>query len=116
MNYLGIFLTFVFAGLICLGMLFLGSILGPKKLSKVKNEPFECGVESKIPENFRVYVKFYIVAMLFILFDIEIIFFYPWAICFDELGIFGLIEMFIFVALMLAGFLYVIKKGALEWK
>lgn len=116
MNYIAILLTFVFVGVLCLAMLILGIVLGPKKTNKVKPEPFECGVESKIPAKTVVFVKFYVVAMLFILFDIEIIFFYPWAIVFRELNIFGMVEMLIFIGLMLAGYIYVIKKGALEWK
>ena len=116
MNYIAIFLTFIIAGIICLSMLLLSSIFGPKKPSKVKNEPFECGVENPAPMSRKIYVKFYIVAMLFILFDIEIIFFYPWAIVLNELKIFGIIEMFVFIGLMLVGYIYIIKKGMLEWK
>ena len=89
--------------------------LGPKNPTEQKLSTYESGMEPVRAANERISVKFYIVAMLFIIFDIEVVFLYPWAVNFRELGMFGLLEMFIFIAVLMLGFLYVWKKGALEW-
>ena len=100
-------------GLIAIG---LGELIGPKRKSKVKNEPYESGMTPIGAGTRRMPVRFYLVAVLFILFDIEVVFFLPWAIVFRQLGMFGLIEMAIFIIILLVGYVYAWKKGALEWE
>ncbi len=94
----------------------LGEILGPKKKSKVKDEPYESGIAPIGPGTRRMPVRFYLIAVLFILFDIEVIFFLPWAVVFKQLGLFGLAEMVVFILVLLIGYIYAWKKGALEWE
>ncbi len=89
--------------------------MGPKRHSKVKEEAFECGIESVGNARSPFSIKYFLVAILFVLFDVEVIFMYPWAVNFRELGVFGLIEMFTFMGLMVVGLVYVIKRGALNW-
>ncbi|REJ80506.1 MAG: NADH-quinone oxidoreductase subunit A [Bacteroidetes bacterium] len=91
-------------------------LLGPKRKSKVKLEAFECGIESQGNARIPFTIKYFLVAILFVLFDVEVIFMYPWAVNFKELGTTGIIEMFIFMLLLLTGFYYIIKKGALKWE
>lgn len=90
--------------------------LGPKRKSKVKNDVFECGIESQGNARFPFSVKYFLVAILFVLFDVEVIFMYPWAVNFKELGWVGIIEMFSFIALLLVGFYYLMAKKALKWE
>jgi NADH-quinone oxidoreductase subunit A len=90
--------------------------LGPKRISKSKLDAFECGIESQGNARVPFSIKYFLVAILFVLFDVEVIFMYPWAVNFKTLGINGLIEMFLFIALLLLGFFYIIKKGALKWE
>ena len=90
--------------------------LGPKRKTKVKLEAFECGIESKGNARIPFHIKYFLVAILFVLFDVEVIFMYPWAVNFKEFGLPGFIEMLIFIALLLVGFFYIIKKKALEWE
>jgi NADH-quinone oxidoreductase subunit A len=90
-------------------------LLGPRRKSVVKDEAFECGIESVGNARTPISVKYFLTAILFVLFDVEVIFMYPWAVNFRELGTDGFIEMVIFLALLLAGFGYVIKKGILRW-
>ena len=89
--------------------------LGPKRKTKVKLESFECGIESKGNARQAFPIKYFLVAILFVLFDVEVIFMYPWAVNFKEFGITGFVEMIVFIALLLVGFFYIIKKKALEW-
>lgn len=91
-------------------------LLGPKKKSKVKLETFECGIEVQGNARLPFSIKYFLVAILFVLFDVEVIFMYPWAVNFKKLGLFGLLEMFAFIGLFLVGFLYIYKKGALKWE
>lgn len=88
---------------------------GPKKRGKNKDENFECGIEQYGNARSPFSVKYFLIAILFVLFDVEVIFLYPWAVNFKELGVVGLLEMLLFIAFVLAGFFYVIKKGALKW-
>ena len=90
--------------------------LGPKRKSKIKLESFECGIESKGNARIPFSIKYFLVAILFVLFDVEVIFMYPWAVNFKELGTTGIIEMFVFMVLLLTGFYYIIRKGALKWE
>jgi NADH-quinone oxidoreductase subunit A len=94
----------------------LNSVLGPKRPSRTKSEPYESGLPSEVKKSFRFGVSFYLVAMLFILFDIEVIFLYPIAVRLQEIGTFALVETVVFVALLLVAFVYVWRRGALEWK
>jgi len=94
----------------------LNSVLGPKRPSKVKSEPYESGLPSDVRKSFRFGVSFYLVAMLFILFDIEVVFLYPIAVQLEAIGVFALVEMIVFVVLLLVAFVSVWGRGALEWK
>jgi len=113
---LGLLVTFLLAGAIGGAFLFLASVLGPKRPSPSKSEPFECGKEPFGLPSGRFSVKFYLVAMLFILFDVELVFLFPWAVVARSLGMFGFIEMAVFLGVVAIGFLYAWKKGALEWQ
>ncbi len=90
--------------------------LGPRVKSKRKEDPFECGVESVGDARTPLSVRYFLIAILFVLFDVEIIFMYPWAVNFKKLGWFGFGEMILFVAFLMAGFFYIIKKGVLNWE
>ncbi|MCL5997922.1 MAG: NADH-quinone oxidoreductase subunit A [Chloroflexi bacterium] len=101
------------------GLVILISILfGPKRRSKASRKlaPYESGMTAIGVAQRRFPVRFYLIAVLFILFDVEIIFFYPWAVAYRQLGWFGFIEMLIFIGILLAGYVWVWKKGALEWE
>jgi NADH-quinone oxidoreductase subunit A len=89
--------------------------IGPKRPSEEKLSTYESGMEPVKTARERFSIKFYLVAMLFIVFDIEVVFMYPWAVVFRELGVFGLIEMLVFIMILLVGFLYIVRKGALRW-
>lgn len=89
--------------------------MGPKRHSKVKEESFECGIEVKGNARSPFSIKYFLVAILFVLFDVEVIFMYPWAVNFRDLGLFGLLEMFSFMGLMIVGLVYIIRRGALNW-
>ncbi len=103
----------VIFGLCSLGF---SSLIGQKKPSVVKLAPYECGCEPVWSARERFSVKFYIIAMLFILFDIEAVFLYPWSVLFKRLGMFGVMEMGVFIVILFVGYIYVWKKGALEWE
>jgi NADH-quinone oxidoreductase subunit A len=90
--------------------------LGPRRPGKVKSEPYESGLPSEVRKSFRFGISFYLVAMLFILFDIEVVFLYPVALQLDALGVFALVETVIFVVLLMIALIYVWRRGALEWK
>ncbi|HTF18952.1 MAG TPA: NADH-quinone oxidoreductase subunit A [Chryseolinea sp.] len=90
--------------------------LGPKRKTKVKQDAFECGIEAKGNARVPFNIKYFLVAILFVLFDVEVIFMYPWAVNFRDLGTTGFIEMTVFVALLLVGFFYLKRKGALHWE
>ena len=90
--------------------------LGPKRKTKIKLDSFECGIEAQGNARLPFSVKYFLVAILFVLFDVEVIFFYPYAVNFKELGKDGFIAVVMFVGLFIAGFVYIIKKGALDWE
>ncbi len=94
----------------------LGHLFGPRRPTQRKLQPYESGMTPIGPGTRRMPVHFYLIAVLFILFDIEVIFFFPWAVTFRSLGVFGLVEMLIFIIVLLVGFVYAWKKGALEWE
>jgi NADH-quinone oxidoreductase subunit A len=114
--YLPILLLITFAIIFGVGTLFISSLIGPKKPSPLKFTPYECGCEPVGSARERFSVRFYLVAMLFILFDIEAVFLYPWSVLYKRLGVFGLIEMGVFILILLVGYVYIWKKGALEWE
>jgi NADH-quinone oxidoreductase subunit A len=116
LEYVAIAVIVVLATLIALIAIGMGTLFGPKKVTKAKNIPYESGIVPYGEGTRRMPVRFYLIAVLFILFDIEVIFFLPWAIVFRQLGIFGLVEMVIFIVILLVGYVYAWKKGALEWE
>ncbi|HEY5974339.1 MAG TPA: NADH-quinone oxidoreductase subunit A [Geobacteraceae bacterium] len=114
--YLPILVLVIVAAMFGLVSVTLSSLIGQKKPSVVKLQPYECGCDPVGSARERFSIKFYLIAMLFILFDIEAVFLYPWAVLFKRLGVFGLIEMGVFVVILFVGYIYVWKKGALEWE
>lgn len=116
-QYIGVVITFALGAVIVLGMVSGSMILGVRSKSRraVKDEVFECGNPSSGPARGRFAVHFYLVAILFIVFDVEVVFMYPWAIVFRQLGVPGLIEMLTFVAILGFGLAYVWRRGALAW-
>ena len=115
-TYLPIIVLLAVAVLFGLGSVVLSSLIGEKKATPLKVSPYECGVEPVGTARERFSIKFYLIAMLFILFDIEAVFLYPWAILYKRLGLFGLMEMGLFIVILFVGYIYVWKKGALEWE
>ena len=110
-------LVFLALGLVTGGAFVqLNKVLGPKKPGQVKTEPYECGLPSHITRSFRFGVSFYLIAMLFILFDIEVVFLYPVAVRLNAFGSFALGEVIVFVVLLFVAFIFVWRRGALEWK
>jgi NADH-quinone oxidoreductase subunit A len=110
-------LIFILLGLVTGGaFVFLNRVLGPKRPSRVKSDPYECGLPSDVQQSFRFGISFYLVAMLFILFDIEVVFLYPVAVQLEAFGTFALVETIVFIALLFVAFVYVWRRGALEWK
>ena len=93
----------------------LSGLLGPKKPSPEKSAPYECGMPAVGDARERQSVKFYLVAMIFLLFDIEVAFLYPWAVALRDLGWSGFVQVLLFMGLLLAGYIYVWRKGALDW-
>ncbi len=114
-TYWPVLLQALIAMAVAAGMIGISYLLGKKIRNRVKDMPYECGIEPTGSARERFSVKFYLVGMLFILFDIEAIFLYPWAVVYRELKLFAFFEMLIFIALVLAGFFYIWKKGALDW-
>jgi NADH-quinone oxidoreductase subunit A len=117
---MGLYVPILVLGVVAAGFavfsLVAGSVSGPKRWNRAKLEAYECGIEpTKNAQGLRFPVKFYLTAMLFIVFDIEIIFLYPWAVYFDKLGLFGLVEMVTFIATVLVAYAYVWRRGGLEW-
>jgi NADH-quinone oxidoreductase subunit A len=92
------------------------SLLGPRRPGRTKSEPYESGLPSEVKKSFRFGISFYLIAMLFILFDIEVVFLYPVALQLDVLGVFALAETIVFVVLLAVAFVFVWRRGALEWK
>lgn len=115
-EYLPILVLTLIAAAFVSATMFLSSRLGPQKPDLVKLSPYECGITPVGTARERFSVKFYLVAMLFIIFDIEVVFLYPWAVVFQNLRVFGLMEMATFIFVLLLGFLYVWRKGGLEWE
>jgi len=116
LEYVAIALMVALAIIIALIAIGLGTLFGPRKESEAKSMPYESGMNPYGEGTRRMPIRFYLIAVLFILFDIEVVFFLPWAIVFRQLGVFGLIEMIIFIVILLVGYVYAWKKGALEWE
>lgn len=114
-DYLPILLQIGVAAGFVLFMITLTHLLGPKRHAEEKDQNFECGIESEGNARTPFSVKYFLVAILFVLFDVEVIFLYPWAVNFKALGWLGLVEMMLFIAFFLFGFYYIVKRGALKW-
>lgn len=116
LNYLPILMQALLAIGFVVATIIVSGKLGPKRKSAIKDKNFECGIESVGNARIPFSVKYFLVAILFVLFDIEVIFLYPWAINFKELGLEGMLKMIVFMSLLLVGFFYIIKKKALQWE
>jgi NADH-quinone oxidoreductase subunit A len=116
LEYVSILIMLVLAAFIAVAMVGASHILGNKTYRKVKLATYECGMTTEGPTRRRMTIRYYIVAMLFLVFDIEVLFLYPWAVITKELGMFAFIEMVVFVTILFIGYLYVWRKGALEWE
>ena len=115
-NYLPILVFLVLGLLFGIGPIFLGYMMGPSRPDDAKLSPYECGFEAFEDSRMKFDVRFYLVAILFIIFDLEIAFMFPWAVVLDDLGAFGFWAMFVFLGILVAGFAYEWKKGAMEWE
>ncbi|GAA6766341.1 NADH-quinone oxidoreductase subunit A [Flavobacterium sp. CGRL1] len=115
-SYIPILMQLILAVGFVVGTIIISGKLGPKRNSEVKDKNFECGIESVGNARIPFSVKYFLVAILFVLFDVEVIFLYPWAVNFKDLGIEGMLKMIVFMSLLLVGFFYIIKKKALEWE
>jgi NADH-quinone oxidoreductase subunit A len=110
-----VLLQALIALVIAVGLVAASGLLGKKVRNRVKDSPYECGITPTGDARQRFSVKFYLVAMLFILFDIEAVFLYPWVVVYRDLKMFAFVEMLVFVVLILTGFFYIWKKGVLDW-
>jgi len=115
-TFFPILVFFIFALSFVFIIIYLPELLAHKTRSRIKISPYECGIIPKTDAGGRFPVKFYMVAILFIIFDLEIVFFYPWALILRTLKSYAFVEMLIFVGILLMGYLYIIKKGALKWE
>ncbi|QLQ15186.1 MAG: NADH-quinone oxidoreductase subunit A [Micropruina sp.] len=115
--YIAILVVLVFSAVLLAAMIVASLVIGPRRWSRTKYSSYECGIDPtpQAPGGGRFPVKYYITAMLFIVFDIEIVFLYPWAVSFDKLGLFGMVEMILFVATMFIAYVYVFRRGGLDW-
>lgn len=116
MEYAPILMVFAFAAAVGAALISLPRLLAPRRVSAVKAQPFECGKDPVAIAEGRFAIKFSTVAILFILIDIELIFVWPWATLYRQLGWFGFIEMMVFLGILMLGFLYIWRKGGLEWE
>lgn len=115
-DFFPIFIQFLVALGFVIAVMVASHALGPKRKADRKLETFECGIEVQGNARIPVSVKYFLVAILFVLFDVEVIFMYPWAVNFKTLGVTGLLEMLVFIGMLLTGFFYIIRKGALKWE
>jgi NADH-quinone oxidoreductase subunit A len=115
-EYYPVFVLAVLAAGLVVVILTLPGLIGPRRTVPGKYVPYESGIRPVAPARQRFHVRFSTIAMLFILFDIEIVFFYPWAVNFKQLRVFGLIEMLVFIGILLVGYLYVWRRGAFRWE
>mgnify|MGYP001226949654 CR=1 FL=1 len=115
-EYVPILVIMTFSILIALLIVGASHVLGHRISGKVKLSPYECGMQTIGPTRVRIKIRYYLTAMLFLIFDIEILFLYPWAVVAGNLKLFGFLEMLIFIVILLIGYVYVWRKGALEWE
>ncbi len=115
-SYLPIFVILLVSAFIGVAIIVLSTLLGHRNATRVKLMPYECGMDPVGTARRRFSVRFFVIGMLFIVFDIELIFLFPWAAIYDKLTFFGFVEMLVFVIVLLVGLVYVWKKGALEWE
>jgi len=116
LEYIPIFIMMSLAGITAVLLVGASHILGHRINKTAKLSPYECGMQTVGATRRRITIRYYIVAMLFLIFDIEILFLYPWAVVTKSLKLFGFIEMLVFVSILFIGYVYVWKKGALEWE
>ena len=116
LEYVAIIFAFLFAFALAALLMTLPKLLSPKVETEIKSQPFECGKQPFSLPHGQMPVHFYILAMLFIVFDVELVFLFPWAVTFRDTGLFGLLEMAVFLGFVFLGFCYAWKKGALEWE
>lgn len=116
MEYLTILMTFGFAAAVAGALLLIPSLVAPRRLTPVKVQPFECGKDPVEVSEGRFAIRFSTIAIFFILIDVELLFIWPWAMLFRELGAPGFVAMLVFLAILMLGFLYIWKKGGLEWE
>jgi NADH-quinone oxidoreductase subunit A len=114
-NYVPIFIIFLVAAAVPVVTLAIARLLRPAKPEKEKLMPYECGITPEKDARGRYTIRFYIVAILFVVFDVETIFLFPWAVQYKALGMFGLVEMLVFLGILIVGYVWIWKKGALEW-
>lgn len=116
-NYLPVLIFLMIGMMVGVGAMFIGGfVLGPSRPNAAKNSPFECGFEAFDDARMKFDVRYYLVAILFIIFDLEIAFLFPWAVVLDKIGLFGILAMGVFLGILVIGFIYEWKKGALEWQ
>jgi NADH-quinone oxidoreductase subunit A len=113
--YIPIFLFILVGIAFAIVTLIISRLVHAEKVNAVKLEPYECGIEPRTDARDRYSVRYYLVAMLFVIFDVETVFMFPWAVVLDRLALFGLVEMFLFVLILIVGYVYAWRKGALEW-
>jgi NADH-quinone oxidoreductase subunit A len=115
-DYFPVALIFLIAALIGFGALVVGFLVRPRRPYPQKLYPYESGNPPVGEPRYKFSIKFYIIAMLFVVFDVEAVFLYPWAVAYDKLGMFGFVEMMLFIFVLLVGYIYVWKKGAFNWE
>jgi NADH-quinone oxidoreductase subunit A len=115
-EYFPVLLFLAVSAVVGIALIVIGNLLGPRRPESEKASPYECGFEAFEDARMRFDVRYYLFAILFIIFDLEIAFVFPWATVFSKLGLLGLAEMGMFLSLLVLGFVYVWKKGALEWE
>jgi NADH-quinone oxidoreductase subunit A len=115
-SYIPIFIFVLIAIAFSIVTLLLARLVNAEKPGKVKLEPYECGIEAVGDARDRYSIRYYLIAMLFVIFDVETVFMFPWAVSLDRLAVFGLIEMLLFLFILVVGYFYAWKKGALEWQ
>ncbi|MDE2904819.1 MAG: NADH-quinone oxidoreductase subunit A [Acidobacteriota bacterium] len=113
--YIPVFLFILVALGFAIFTLMVAGLVHPRRYNRVKLQPYECGIEPLTDARDRYSVRYYLVAMLFVIFDVETVFMFPWAVIMDELALFGLIEMLVFLFILVVGYVYAWRKGALDW-
>ncbi len=113
--YIPVFLFVLVAIAVAAGILMFTSLIQSAKYNKVKLQPYECGIEPDTDARGRYSIRYYLIGMLFVIFDVETVFMFPWAVIMDELALFGLIEMMVFLFILVIGYAYAWRKGALDW-